>query len=850
MDFRLGRAVRLRAPPRDFVARVVDELDDVPLPGGHAAEHQRPRRRARRASRSRGWASASTATSSSSTPRTRTARRRYWIYGDDPGFHDEDGDRPRRRRRGPHRGHAAALRPHRRRRASTTLARLRPRAAARAGRARGRVSAPAGRRRRAAELRERARAPRPPLLRPRRPRDRRRRVRRAARRAARARGRAPRARHARLADAARRRRAGLARSRRSRHLQPMLSLANARSEEELRAWIDAHAQPPRARGHRGPRVRVRRRAEDRRPGDLARLPRRRARARRDARQRRGRRGRHAQPAHDRRRSRCGSTTRPPLLEVRGEVYMSLPDFAALNERRAEAGPVDVHEPAQLGRGDDPPARPRSSPPSARCRCGATAIGATEGLALRAPLGGAASGCATHGFRVNADVARLTTEDEVVAQCLVVAGAPRRARLRDRRRRRQGRRPRAAAPAGRRRARPALGDRLEVPADDGRSRAARACSGTSASSATCTRSPSSSRSTSAASRSSWRRCTTRRTSRARTSASGDEVIVLRAGDVIPQVVSPAPHAVERKRPRAARAPAEALPGLRHADGQARGRASSPGAPTATAPSAAGSCSSTSSRAARWTSTGWARSRSRQLQQRRARARPPADFYRAHAPSSCMELEGSGEISARTLRRRDRGLARSAPFGRVLFAIGIEEVGYVTGRNLAQQFRTIDALLAATPEQIAETPGVGPKMAELIHEQLADAADARADRRPARARRAASRTRARRPARARWRAGRSCSPARCPTSRARRRRERILAAGGRVTSSVSKKTDYVVAGEVAGLQAREGRAPGRRRARRGGPARAARTAVEPRVGAAASAARHAVLQDPRAETSRSS
>ena len=41
--------------------------------------------------------------------------------------------------------------------------------------------------------------------------------------------------------------------------------------------------------------------------------------------------------------------------------------------------------------------------------------------------------------------------------------------------------------------------------------------------------------------------------------------------------------------------------------------------------------------------------------------------------------------------------------MLFAIGIEGVGYVTGRNLAQHFRTIDALLAATPEQIAETPG---------------------------------------------------------------------------------------------------------------------------------------------------
>ena len=42
------------------------------------------------------------------------------------------------------------------------------------------------------------------------------------------------------------------------------------------------------------------------------------------------------------------------------------------------------------------------------------------------------------------------------------------------------------------------------------------------------------------------------------------------------------------------------------------------------------------------------------------------------------------------------SREQPFGRVLFAIGIEGVGYVTGRSLAQQFRSVDALLAATPE----------------------------------------------------------------------------------------------------------------------------------------------------------
>ena len=63
----------------------------MPLPAGHAAEHQRARPASPTASRSRAWASASTATSSSSTDEEQPSRRRYWIYGADPGFHDEEG---------------------------------------------------------------------------------------------------------------------------------------------------------------------------------------------------------------------------------------------------------------------------------------------------------------------------------------------------------------------------------------------------------------------------------------------------------------------------------------------------------------------------------------------------------------------------------------------------------------------------------------------------------------------------------------------------------------------------------------------------------------------------------------
>ena len=71
-------------------------------------------------------------------------------------------------------------------------------------------------------------------------------------------------------------------------------------------------------------------------------------------------------------------------------------------------------------------------------------------------------------------------------------------------------------------------------------------------------------------------------------AGEEVIVLRAGDVIPQVVSPAPHVAEQRGPPAGAAAARALPGLRHADGQARGRGVHHAAPTATVPAGAGSC----------------------------------------------------------------------------------------------------------------------------------------------------------------------------------------------------------------------------------------------------------------------
>jgi DNA ligase (NAD+) len=171
----------------------------------------------------------------------------------------------------------------------------------------------------------------------------------------------------------------------------------------------------------------------------------------------------------------------------------------------------------------------------------------------------------------------------------------------------------------------------------------------------------------------------------------------------------------------------------------------------------------------------------------------DFYRLSG-EQLMELEGYGEVSAgRLLAAIDASKER--PFGRVLFAIGIEGVGFVTGRSLAQQFRSIDALLAAGPEQIAGTPGIGPIVAELIAGQLADE-QMRALIEDLRGLGLKFEEEGPPPGEGPL-AGRTfVLTGSLPDLTREEATERIVAAGGKVTGSVSKKTDYVVAGDTPG------------------------------------------------------
>ena len=478
---------------------------------------------------------------------------------------------------------------------------------------------------------------------------------------------------------------------------------------------------------------------------------------------------------------------PARLEVRGEVYMSLPDFAALNERRAGQGLSTFMNPRNSAAGTIrqlDPALAAERPLSMWCY----AVGAVEGLRF-------ASHCETlawlreHGFRVNGDVKRLQGEDAVVEQCR--SWEARRGALDfeidgvvvkvddlelQRRLGVVGRDPRWAV-AWKFPPTTAVTRLHEIQWNVGKFGDLHPfavlepvrISGVTVKLATLHNEEDLAR---------------------KDIRPGDDVIVLRAGDVIPQVLSPAPHAVERPDRSPPARPPERCPVC--------------GTPTVKPEgSVFTKCPNRDCPDRRWQllkhfASGGAMDveglgeKQVALLQAAGLVRTPADFFRL-TREDLLGLEGIGEVSATNLlaaieRSRDR------PFGTVLFAIGIEGVGFVTGRNLAQQFRSADALLAATPEQIAETPGVGPKLAELIHEQLQDPQmvaliDAL---RPF----VRLETEGAAPGEGPLRDLTFVLTGTLPDLTREQATERILAAGGRVTSSVSKKTSYVVAGESPG------------------------------------------------------
>jgi DNA ligase (NAD+) len=573
------------------------------------------------------------------------------------------------------------------------------------------------------------------------------------------------------------------------HRQPMLSLANARSEEELRAWIARMRNHLAREGIEDPEFQYV--AEPKIDGLAISLIYRDGVLDIGATRGNGEVGEDV--THNLRTIptiplRIEGDDPPSLIEVRGEVYMSLADFAALNERRAEQGLSTFMNPRNSAAGTIRQLDPKLAadrPLSMWCY----GVGATDGIAFTSHWE-ALQWLKEHGFRVNGDVKRLTTEDDVVAQCQ--SWEQRRGQLDfeidgvvvkvddyelQRRLGVVGRDPRWAI-AWKFPPTTAITRLHEVQWNVGKFGDLHPFAvlepvhvgGVTVKLATLHNEEDIVR---------------------KDIRPGEDVIILRAGDVIPQVLSPAPHVVEaKKRPPVARPP-KRCPFCNTPTVKAEGEVFT-------------KCPNRDCPERRWQLLkhfvsrgamdidGVGEKQVAQLQQA-GLVRTPGDFYRLTV-EQLVELEGWGQISA---ERAVANIAASkdVPFGRVLFAIGVEEIGYVTGRNLAQQFRTIDALLAATPEEILATQGVGPKMAEKIHEQLADE-QMRAVIEDLRAQGVSLELEGPPPGEGPLAGKTFVLTGTLPDLTREQASERIVAAGGRVTSSVSKKTDYVVAGENAG------------------------------------------------------
>jgi DNA ligase (NAD+) len=192
--------------------------------------------------------------------------------------------------------------------------------------------------------------------------------------------------------------------------------------------------------------------------------------------------------------------------------------------------------------------------------------------------------------------------------------------------------------------------------------------------------------------------------------GDDVIVQRAGDVIPQIVGPAgphrkgtkPFRMPKKCPLCGteivkpegevmhRCPNRACPsrGLETLINWVEGPADIEGVGEQTV----------------------------RLLWEKGLVRSLPDLYRL-TKEQLLELEGFAEISA-TAAIDAIHASKNVPFSRVLLGLNIPKLGWVLAQSLARHFGNVDRLLAASQEEVEEVDGFGPDRAEIIVEWFED------------------------------------------------------------------------------------------------------------------------------------
>ncbi len=462
------------------------------------------------------------------------------------------------------------------------------------------------------------------------------------------------------------------------HLQRMLSLANARSADELRAWIQ------RMRNHLAreglTEVAFEFVAEPKIDGLAMSLIYENGLLARGVTRGNGEVGEDV--THNLRTIgsiplRLNVEDPPPLLEVRGEVYMSLPDFQALNERRAAAGESTFMNPRNSAAGTVRQLDPRLAA-GRPLSFWAYQVGvASEGVSFTTHYRGL-EWLRELGFPVNPDIRLLDTEEGVVAQCqsweqrrgsldFEIDGVV--VKVNDLELQRRlgvvGREPRWAI-AWKFPPTTAVTKLLDIGWNPGKFGDLHPYAmlepvhvgGVTVKQATLHNEEDLER---------------------KDLRIGEQVIVLRAGDVIPQVVAPAPHVAEHAdRPPKPQAPKRCpvcdTPTVKP-DGSVFTMCPNhacPGRRIQLLTHFVGAMDIDGlgeKQVLLFMRLGWIET--------------AADIYRLHErEGELLALDGFGEISVRKLFDAVEA-SKAQPFGRVLFAIGIEEVGDVTGRNLAQQ-----------------------------------------------------------------------------------------------------------------------------------------------------------------------
>jgi len=173
---------------------------------------------------------------------------------------------------------------------------------------------------------------------------------------------------------------------------------------------------------------------------------------------------------------------------------------------------------------------------------------------------------------------------------------------------------------------------------------------------------------------------------------------------------------------------------------------------------------------------------------------ADIYTLN-PESLQALERMGKKSAEKLLRNIEA-SRERPLPRVVNALGIRFVGERTAQVLADTFGSLEKIRQAEIEGLQQAPEVGPKVAESIHQFFREPHNAEL---VDKLKEAGLQFEYERPAKKGggalegFRFVLTGTLANLTREEAKRR---IEAAGGKVTPSVTKATNYVVAGEDAG------------------------------------------------------